>query len=92
MAFIHKFFKQMKTLRDDRQSSFINQVHAGFCGIHYALIYQAEDVFSFLFDFEWNCLVGCDNIINGDQGRYYVPAESTILHLIAMVRNDKYIR
>lgn len=45
-------------------------------------------MFSFLFDFEWNVITGSDTIINGDQGRYYVPARSTILHLIAMVRND----
>ncbi|CAL6003708.1 Conserved_hypothetical protein [Hexamita inflata] len=92
MAFIHTNFKQMKTLRDGRQSSFINQTHTGFCGLHYALVYKAEDAFNFLFDFEWNVVTGSDVIINGDQGRYFVPARSTILHLIAMVRNERFLK
>jgi len=45
-----------------------------------------------LFDFEWNVVTGSDTIIRGDQGRYFVPARSTILHLIAMSRNEEAVQ
>ena len=53
----------MITRRDGRRSDFANRVHAGCSGLQYAALYQAREVFQFLFDFEFRVVTAVDGVV-----------------------------
>lgn len=68
--------------RDMRSTNMERQIHNGASGLIYSAIYNAPDVFSYLFEFEWQLRVENPILYMFEGFYYYLAAESNVLHCL----------